>query len=209
MVFVIAIPIVYSQQTHACLVYIPDRPALDEHIEQADIVDGTLSFDEIFEQGRLLFVTVFNRCDGQGRPSTTGTGNHREPDEPAFSRVSAPDSNSCAGCHNQPRNGGGGDFVANVFVLGQAADPVLDTTSSEFSNNRNTLGMFGSGPIEMLAREMTIDLHMIRDAALAEAKSTSKVVTVSLDTKGVNFGRLTAFPDGTLDTSDCEGVSLT
>ena len=200
------ISIVYSQQTNACPLDIPDRPELTQHLEQDDIVNGVLSFEEVFEHGRILFITNFNRCDGQGRPSTTGTGNHREPNQPAFSRVSAPDSNSCAGCHNQPLIGGGGDFVANVFVLGQAADPVLDSTSSEFSNNRNTLGMFGSGPIEMLAREMTADLHQIRDEALQEASTSGKAVRVSLDTKGVNFGNLTAFPDGTLDTSDCQGV---
>ena len=195
-----------NAQPTGCPPGFPDQPALSQHIEQADILDGTLTFDEIDAHGEELFITNFNICDGQGRPSTTGTGDHREPDEPAFSRISAPDSNSCAGCHNQPRAGGAGDFVANVFVLGQAADPVLNTTASEFSNNRNTLGMFGAGPIEMLAREMTADLHQIRDQALAEAKSKNEAVTVSLDTKGVNFGTLTALPDGTLDTSHCQGV---
>src|SRR5215510_13513533 len=34
------------------------------------------------------------------------------------------DANSCAGCHNAPYGiaGGGGDIVANVFVLGQRFD---------------------------------------------------------------------------------------
>jgi len=205
-VILLSISVIYSQHARICPIDIPDRPALKEHIEQGEIVNGTLVFEDVFEHGRLLFVTAFNRCDGQGRPSTTGTGNHREPDEPAFSRISAPDSNSCSGCHNQPRAGGSGDFVANVFVLGQAADPVLDTTSAEFSNNRNTLGMFGSGPIEMLAREMTTDLHKLRDSALLKSAKIGEAVIVSLDTKGVNFGSLTAFPDGTIDTSNCEGV---
>jgi hypothetical protein len=39
-----------------------------------------------------------------------------------FNRISAPDANSCAGCHAVPRVGGGGDIVANVFVLGQRFD---------------------------------------------------------------------------------------
>ena len=39
-----------------------------------------------------------------------------------FNRISAPDANSCFGCHSQPRAGGGGDVVANVFVLGQRFD---------------------------------------------------------------------------------------
>jgi len=43
--------------------------------------------------------------------------------------------------------------VANVFVLAQVLDPVTDSVSAEFSDERNTLGMNGSGAIEMLARE--------------------------------------------------------
>jgi hypothetical protein len=41
--------------------------------------------------------------------------------------------------------------VANVFVLAQAKDPVTFSVGPEDSNERNTLGMFGSGAIEMLA----------------------------------------------------------
>ena len=32
-----------------------------------------------------------------------------------FNRVSAPDANSCAGCHNSPLAGGNGDIVAWTF----------------------------------------------------------------------------------------------
>ncbi len=110
-------------QSNSCPEGFPDRPALSQHIEQANIVDGSLSFDEVFAQGEALFDARFNLCDGQGRPATTGATVHREPVQPAFSRVSAPDSNSCSGCHNQPRSGGAGDFVANVFVLAQTARP--------------------------------------------------------------------------------------
>lgn len=202
---VVTISSVQAQGT-SCPPGFPEQPALSKHIEQADILNGTLSFDDIEAHGQELFEVRFNICDGQGRPATTGSGAHRTPDEPAFSRLSAPDSDSCAGCHNQPRSGGAGDFVANVFVLGQAADPVLTTTAPEFSNDRNTLGMFGSGPIEMLAREMTADLQAIRDHALADAKAKNEAVTVSLDTKGVNFGSVTAYPDGTVDTTHCQGV---
>jgi hypothetical protein len=62
-----------------------------------------------------------------------------------FSRTSGPDASSCQGCHNQPRSGGGGDFVANVFVLAQTLDPVTFSVAPEFSNERNTPGMFGRG----------------------------------------------------------------
>lgn len=169
----------YAHEFHQCPVDFPDEPAIPGHIEQADIVDGLYRFEELFEIGQELFVAQFNICDGQGRPAATGTGDARVPDEPAFIRTSSPESNSCAGCHNSPRAGGAGDFVANVFVLAQARDPVTESVSSTFSNERNTLGMFGAGAIEMLAREMTVDLQT-QAAALDDGMHV-------LRTKGVDF----------------------
>lgn len=148
-----------AHEPHICPEGFPDAPVLSKHLEQADIVSRKLKFAEISDAGQRLFNAVFNLCDGQGRPATTGTGDKRVADEPAFIRTSAPDASACAGCHNQPRSGGGGDFVANVFVLAQALDPVTQSVSPALSNERNTLGMFGAGPIEMLAREMTEDLQ--------------------------------------------------
>lgn len=148
-----------AHENHACADDYPDSPALAHHVEQFDIANGSLSWSKVISHGAALFATQFNVCDGQGRPAATGTGVKRTADEPSFSRASAPDSNACAGCHNLPLVGGAGDFVANVFVLAQAQDPVVDSTSALFSNNRNTLGMFGSGPIEMLAREMSLELQ--------------------------------------------------
>lgn len=197
---------VRAHEPHNCPEGFPDSPVLWGHIQQAQIVNGELSFDQIFDAGNALFKAAFNICDGQGRPGTTGTGESRTADEPSFIRSSAPESNSCAGCHNQPRAGGGGDFVANVFVLAQALDPVTDSLSPEFSNERNTLGMFGAGPIEMLSREMSAELHAIREAAVMEAIQRDVRITRSLEAKGVNFGEISALPDGSIDTSRVEGV---
>jgi mono/diheme cytochrome c family protein len=199
---------VSAHEPHQCPDGYVDGPVIPEHIQQESIVNKNLKFSEIFDAGARLFSAVFNKCDGRGRPSATGNGapTKRIPDQPEFIRTSAPDANSCAGCHAQPRAGGGGDFVANVFVLAQVLDPVTYSVSSDFSDERNTLGMMGAGPIEALGREMTADLHAIRDAAIAEALATGVNVTKSLDTKGVNFGSMTAHPDGTLDTSLVQGV---
>src|SRR6185295_17881528 len=103
--------------------------------------------------------------------------------DPGFIRTSGTDSTSCADCHNQPTVGGAGGFVANVFVLAQLLDPVTDSVSTEFSDERNTLGMNGSGAIEMLAREMTVDLIAIREAAKAEARAANRNATKQLDAK--------------------------
>ncbi len=168
-----------AHEPHTCPKFFPDEPAIAGHLKHSEIVSGKLNFEQVLNSGRALFVAVFNLCDGQGRPAATGTGDARVPDQPSFIRTSAPDSNACAGCHAQPRAGGAGDFVANVFVLAQALDPVTESVSAELSNERNTLGMFGAGAIEMLAREMTVDLN-------AQAQSLPDGMH-TLSTKGVEF----------------------
>ncbi len=183
-----------------------DPPVVEFHMDQQDIEDGQYSLKEIIKQGNLLFDARFNKADGQGRPASTGTGAPRIADQPEFIRTSAPESNSCAGCHNIPSSGGAGDIVANVFVLAQALDPVTFSVSPEFSNERNTLGMHGAGAIEMLAREMSDDLIAIREAARAEAEESGESVTKDLVTKDVSFGSITVLPDGKIDPSNIEGV---
>ncbi len=170
-----------------------DEPVVSQSMEQADINSGALGFQEIFDHGERLFVARFNTCDGAGRPESTGGGDKRavpmfsEEGEPVTAaqvaklRTSAPDSDACAGCHNQPEAGGAGDFVANVFVLAQTFDPVTLSVSPLRGNSRNTLGMHGAGPIEMLAREMTADLRAQFAALPAQAG------TYTLTTKGVDF----------------------
>jgi cytochrome c peroxidase len=137
----------------------------------------------------------------------------------AFNRISAPDANSCAGCHNAPYGiaGGGGDFVTNVFLLGQRFDAIsfdskdalpmrgaVDetgqvTTLDTAANLRATTGMFGAGYIEMLARQMTEELQ--------HERSTVKLgQTVELVAKGIHFGSLTLTKEGLYDTSKVKGL---
>ena len=169
-----------------------DEPIVAQSMEQADINNGTHSLKDVIDHGELLFVAKFNECDGRGRPETTGGGDFRmvptlsEEGEVVTAaqiaklRTSAPDADACAGCHNDPVAGAAGDFVANVFVLAQALDPVTLSVSPSRSNSRNTLGMHGAGPIEMLAREMTDDLQ-------AQFAAITSDGTYTLTTKGIDF----------------------
>lgn len=185
---------------------IGERPVIERHVDQMNIDNGKLNVDELFQLGNDLFTARFNRLDGQGRPTSTGTGAFRNEGQPDFIRTSAPESNSCFGCHNIPEVGGAGEFVVNVFVLAQAADPVIESVSADFSNDRNTLGMFGAGPIEMLSREMSEDLIAIREQTAVAALSSGNPETRALISKGVSFGAITVMPNGKVDPSDIEGV---
>lgn len=203
---------------------IGQEKALAGHL--ADGQEFRLSFGELIRAGESLFSAKFTTQDGAGRPSAKGTGNGPPLSDPSspltfprnFNRVSGPDSNSCSGCHNEPFEGGGGDRATEVFVLGNRFDfitfshtdgtPTRGATDErgEFvtlqtvANERKTVGMNGSGYIEMLARQMTSDLQTIRDSVLPGTVH-------ALVTKGVSFGTLARRTDGSWDTSGVTGLT--
>lgn len=190
-----------------------------------DGAETSIGTNALIRHGRDLFEANWTVQEGGGRPRTKGTGSPlsdpglelRFPH--AFNRVSAQDANSCAGCHNAPFGvpGGGGDFVTGVFVLGQRFDfatfepndptPTRGTmqengvqaTLQTIANYRATPGMFGSGYIELLAREMTEDLQAIRN-------SIGPGGTANLHSKGVSFGSLSRDAQGNWITAQVEGL---
>ena len=198
--------------------------AVPHHIEDVDLPSVAIS--DLLKHGKLIFNANWTDQDGGGRPLSKGTGKQlTDPSQPlvgkrGFNRISAPDANSCTGCHNMPYgiSGGGGDFVTNVFVLGHRFDfatfDQADTMPTRGSvdengqaislqsvgNFRASTGLFGAGFIEMLARQMTEELQEIRDRIkLGE--------TVDLAAKGISFGKLTRREDASWDTSKVEGLS--
>src|SRR5581483_4780612 len=173
--------------------------AISHHLQDGE--EFAIPVHRLLKYGEKLFRANFTVQEGAGRPLAKGTANGAllsDPSDPLvfprnFNRLSGPDANSCAGCHNQPFIGGSGDRATAVFVLGQRFDFLtfdhndsmfdkgsLDergmfvthndgsvSGSNDFANERKTIGMFGSGFIEMLARHMTADLQRIRNATPA------------------------------------------
>ena len=188
---------------------IGDERAITGHIDQGRIDQGTIRAEELINAGRTWFEAKFTVLDGAGRPASTMAivPTSAEPGlTPPFFRTAGPDSNACSGCHNSPETGGAGDFVANAFVSEGFSDADFDTVDPQFSNERGTTHLFGSGLIELLAREMTRDLRTQRDSARRQASETGQPVTVELTSKGIGFGRLTVKPDGFMDVSELEGI---
>jgi hypothetical protein len=58
----------------------------------------------------------------------------------------------------------------------------------------------------MLAEEITTDLRSIRQQAVALAQKLRRVVTLPLNSKGINYGSISASPFGSVDYSPVEGV---
>lgn len=197
--------------------------AIPQHLADGD--EYVVPLDLLISHGRDFFAANWTIQEGGGRPLSKGTGpGLADPTDPLvfprnFNRISAPDANSCAGCHNAPFGiaGGGGDIVGNVFVLGQRFDfatfdnsdpiptkggvdengvPVLLDT---IANSRATLGMMGSGYTEMLARQITADLQAIRNTIGA---GQSKPLT----SKGISFGTLSRLANGNWVLSAVSGL---
>jgi len=135
-------------------------------------------------RGRQLFQRKFTRSEGQGPNVGDGAG-----DVDSNIAIGAGLADSCASCHGRPRGsaGSGGDVVTRP-------------------DSRDAPHLFGLGLKEMLGDEITADLRAIRAAALAEAKSGSRPVTKDLTSKGIDYGSITASPDGSVNTSQVDGV---
>ena len=196
--------------------------AIPIHLQDGE--EFTSPIGQLIQFGSKLFNAKFTAQEGAGRPLSKGTGAPiSDLSSPLvfprnFDRISSPDANSCSGCHNAPVSGAGGDRVTEVFVLAQRFDHLtfdhsdgivtrgaVDesgkiVTLENATNDRKTIGMNGSGFIEMLARQMTADLQAERD-------STPPGTRRPLVSKGVAFGVLTHNPDGTWNTSQVQGLS--
>src|SRR5713101_467107 len=95
--------------------------AIERHLQ--DDEEFQIGIPDLIEFGRKLFTANWTVQEGGGRPLSKGTGDPLS-DLTAplvfprnFNRVSAPEANSCAGCHNVPFVGGGGDFVLSRLRL--------------------------------------------------------------------------------------------
>jgi hypothetical protein len=211
------------QFAHAQTSQIGREVAIPEHLQNGQ--EFQISLTTLLDFGKKLFMANWTIQEGQGRPLAKGVPTPTllsDLSSPLvfprnFNRFSAPEANSCAGCHNVPLVGGAGDIVANVFVLGQRFDSITmdhaDTivtrgavdergsfvTALNFADSRATPGMFGSGYLELLAREITTDLRAI-ESLIQPGQSTALV------SKGIGFGRLARNADGTWDITGVNGL---
>ncbi len=196
-----------SIQSHSEELIIGDERAVTRHLSLTEL--QTLDKDQINQHGRMLFDAKFTILDGAGRPAATSAEvpvKRRPGNTPAFFRTAGPDSNACNGCHNQPSSGGAGEFVVNVFSAEGVVNHEFDTLEPQFSNERGTPHLHGSGFVELLAREITADLHNIRHKALADSQEKKKSIKVPLVSKDIKFGTLTVHSDGFIDTSKISGI---
>ena len=136
-------------------------------------------------RGRQLFQRKFTVGQGLGPRVQDGKG-----DVNTVLALGAGLVDSCAGCHGRPRGsaGSGGNVATRP-------------------DSRDAPHLFGLGLKEMLADEITGDLRKLRDQGLTTASAAGKPVIVLLKSKGIQYGSLVANPDGSVDTSNVQGVN--
>src|SRR5262245_58703327 len=135
-------------------------------------------------RGRQLFQRKFTVEQGFGPRTGDGVG-----DIAADGSLGAGLVDSCAGCHGRPRGAAG--FGGDVFTR---------------PDSRDAPDLFGLGLQEQLADEITTDLRNIRAGAISDARRFRQTVTRPLFSKGINYGTIRAFANGSVDTSGVDGV---
>ncbi|MCP4228367.1 MAG: hypothetical protein GY773_33875, partial [Actinomycetia bacterium] len=189
-------------------------------ITQDDITSGTMTLDEIRFAGMEVFSTPFTKADGFGDgpmnpadPTSPG-GRPTMGDNGTFLRVNGLDSQTCLECHSVLSNRqipatfavGGVGGISATAMPGPTEVDIDDEQGNGFAffNGRliNPPFVFGSGGVELVAKEMTIDLQ----ARKASAQATPDT-PIPLDTHGVSFGTI-AYDSGTstFDASGVEGI---
>ncbi|GJM10524.1 MAG: thiol oxidoreductase [Lysobacteraceae bacterium] len=164
------------------------------------------------------------RLPGQ-RPTLQGNG--------LILRLNGLDAQSCNECHTIVSNksrppelgiGGVGGMVQNAIILPTVIDvadstddrtqpvaghdpdmPMVPDGVADFNGRfANPPFLFGGGGVEMLAKEMTIDLQR----KLRYARAAAPGSEFRLRTHGVDFGTLVRRADGTVDLSGVEGLGF-
>lgn len=184
-----------------------DPGELVEHATMTQIAldRGIFGKDALFVVGDELFEYEFRPENGLGngligRDRTLSGAlprpNMRRVHKGAFG---GPDSHSCATCHSKGGPDGAGTNTQNALLHG-------DGVSSAQADERNPPHVLGLGPVQALAREMTLELQSLLDAGLARAREQGTEQLVALVSKGVEFGVLRVQPGGDVDRTGVVGV---
>jgi len=210
---------IVTDMTNIALVHSP----VAEHADQAELnalnaADPDAAFDEAFELGDELFGAQFNALDGSGANVGRGQRFTRVPRADLTgatewrshfpSRVTGPNAQGCFECHEQPFEDGSGTAAQNVH-----RDPFRTAQIGQFVE-RNTPHVFAPGAIQRLAEEMTDGLSNDQARLVDETCRNGGTRTVTLETKGINYGTLSAtrtrtFPCAvTFNTEGVRGVDF-
>ena len=169
-------------------------PATVERLVEAD------AFDVLFQRGDEAFEAEVDHVGGLGQGEAYGPA-----PLPAISRRihdgerGGLDAGSCRACHFVGGPDGSGAGTQLALFRGDGAT----LSSAEVRDPPHVMGL---GYIALTARQLTAGLAEQRRITLSVAEGGPGPVTRRLVVDGIDFGELTATPEGALDTSGVVGV---
>jgi len=198
-----------------------ESPALTPpRITQQMIVGGQLGFAAIRKHGLRIFASAYNKLDGHGDGPMNKPGDPTNPsgrptlqNNGTFLRVNGLDAQTCVECHSFRSTAtmpftfaiGGHGGGNNNALAGATEIDVDDSMNNRFAffNGRliNPPFLFGAGGVELVAKEMTIELQQRK--ARAQLHPGTPVPLVA---KGIDFGTI-VYSNGAFDTSGVAGVA--
>ncbi|NRA76400.1 MAG: hypothetical protein HRU16_10705, partial [Planctomycetes bacterium] len=194
-----------------------NEPNLSPRITQ-DQVENQLSLRQIRREGQRVFSTPFNNADGLGDGPIDPLDKVSPGGRPTFRnhgsllRFNGLDSQTCLECHNLRSTqtipasfavGGAGGLSQSAFP-GDIDPDIDDSENNGYARVQgrviNPPFSFGSGGVELVGKEMTLELQAQKQQA-QDNPNTS----VDLEAKGVSFGSISH--DGVdFDFSNIEGI---
>ncbi|MDJ0926623.1 MAG: di-heme oxidoredictase family protein [Gammaproteobacteria bacterium] len=193
-----------------------DEPVLgppELRIQQSGLASGALSLWQIRRAGLHVFSARFRKSDGFGDGPVALGGRPLLQNNGTFLRINGLDAQSCLGCHDEIsaavtpviKGVGGSAGIANSAMPMTRAIDVADFTGNGFAGFDGRLinppALFGTGGVQLVAKEMTTVLQQQKQQAL-QTPGTE----VRLRANGVDFGHIVADAQGNLDTSGVEGI---
>lgn len=153
-------------------------------------------FEDIFNIGDEAFEKESDQRFGKGVGPIAIDGS--TPDR-LLTEVGGLDSSSCRSCHFKGGPDGSGTLTSIAMMR---SDGVHASTATL----RDSPHVMGLGYIQLVAEEMTARLATIKEQVITMASLTGAPATLKLTAKNLDFGQLTAHPDGSLDTTEVKHV---
>ncbi len=209
-------------QSGAAQVLLGEEPALgspESRVTQSEIESGALNLFNVRLSGLKMFATQFRKSDGYGdgpmnpanttdpggRPTLQGNG--------TFLRVNGLDAQACLDCHAVLSNdampfipgvGGAGNLNNSAMFMARGID-VEDSAGNGLAGFDGRLinppALFGTGGVQLVAKEMTAKLQRLKQQAVVNPGKT-----IELRANGVEFGSIRADSNGAIDTHDVVGI---
>lgn len=185
------------------LLWATDELERFERIVGPGVVRGlaeTGNWDLLFVFGDETFEAELDRRLGIGQGPQGPPGTPARPQRIHTGELGGNDATSCRSCHFAGGPDGAGTSTQVALFRG-------DGSRLSSAIRRDAPHVMGLGWISLLARQIETDLARQVELAQGFAEQLGEPSRVELQVQGLDFGAITALPNGHLDTSEVRHIS--